>query len=60
MDIQLITGSTQLQMPAVVGDIKWTLQRRGTAGQLTFTVVQARKPSKRLTAYGLLTSPPEP
>ena len=40
MDIQLITGSTQLQMPAVVGDIKWTLQRRGTAGQLTFTVVQ--------------------
>lgn len=40
MDIQLITGDTNLQIPAVSGDIKWTLQRKGTPGQLTFTVVQ--------------------
>ena len=40
MDIQLITGDSSLQIPAVSGDVKLTLVRKGTPGKLTFTAFQ--------------------
>ena len=40
MNIQLVTGDSQVQIPAVSGDVKLTLVRRGTPGKLTFTAFQ--------------------
>ena len=40
MQIQLVTGDSQVQIPAVSGDIKLTLVRKGTPGKLTFTAFQ--------------------
>ena len=39
MNIQLVVGDDNLQIPVVVGDIKWALERKGTPGKLTFTVL---------------------
>ena len=40
MNIQLVTGDSQVQIPAVSGDVKLTLVRKGTPGKLTFTAFQ--------------------
>lgn len=40
MNVQLLVGDTSLALPAVSGDIKWVLERKGTPGKLTFTVFQ--------------------
>lgn len=39
MNIQLVTGDDNLQIPVVIGDIKWDLERKGSPGKLTFTVL---------------------
>lgn len=39
MNIQLVTGDDNLQIPVVIGDIKWELERKGSPGKLTFTVL---------------------
>ncbi len=40
MEIQLLTGQSPVQQPVLTGEVKWTLERKGVPGKLTFTAVQ--------------------
>ena len=40
MNIRLLAGESPIMEPVVSGEVKWTLERKGTPGKLTFTAVQ--------------------
>lgn len=40
MNIRLLAGESPIIEPVVSGEVKWTLERKGVPGKLTFTAVQ--------------------